>query len=364
MSHNKFKQVTSKLLQKFLSVDEIHDKKIKVPKNVLIIRQHNQFGDMLASVSLFRAIKETYPNAKITLLASEENFFAVENNPLIDRIFVFKKGDLINPFYLFKLKKILKGNYDLAIVPVTVAISVTSCILASLSDAEFKIGPKSLNFKKNEVDFLFHYRIDLNWKKCPDSYVSDFILDILRPFGIKTKNYSSIFEYDNYDIDYVNNFLQSINYNNNEILMGFHVGAGKPQNRWSLENFIRLINLLTEKRVTKIYFTGSSADNVELDFIKRYFPKSGYFIDKKISQLAALIDRSDLFITNDTGVMHVAGTTKVPQISLFGPTNPFNWAPVGVNKFFIRKSEIMNDISVEDVFYLSNYILDKNKIIN
>ena len=59
--------------------------------------------------------------------------------------------------------------------------------------------------------------------------------------------------------------------------------------------------------------------------------------------------------------MHVAGTTKTPQISLFGPTNPFNWAPCGKNKIFLRKSDLIDDIEVEDVFEICKVLLvDKN----
>ncbi len=70
---------------------------------------------------------------------------------------------------------------------------------------------------------------------------------------------------------------------------------------------------------------------------------------------------SDLFISNDTGIMHVSGTTETPQISIFGPTNPFNWAPIGPNKYFIRKSELIEDVAVDDVYQLSNMILKKVK---
>ena len=59
--------------------------------------------------------------------------------------------------------------------------------------------------------------------------------------------------------------------------------------------------------------------------------------------------------------MHVAGTTKTPQVSIFGPTNPFNWAPIGNNKFFIRKSDLIDDVSVDDVYSLCTLILPKNK---
>jgi heptosyltransferase-2 len=59
--------------------------------------------------------------------------------------------------------------------------------------------------------------------------------------------------------------------------------------------------------------------------------------------------------------MHVAGTTKTQQITLFGPTNPFNWAPIGENKLFIRKSDLIDDISVQDVLDLCESVLKKSK---
>ncbi|MCM8809969.1 MAG: ADP-heptose--LPS heptosyltransferase, partial [Candidatus Omnitrophica bacterium] len=78
-----------------------------------------------------------------------------------------------------------------------------------------------------------------------------------------------------------------------------------------------------------------------------------------IPRLAAIIEFSDLFISNDTGIMHVAGATKTPLISLFGPTDPEIWAPIGENKFYIKKDDDINSIKVEDVINLINKILMK-----
>jgi heptosyltransferase-2 len=55
--------------------------------------------------------------------------------------------------------------------------------------------------------------------------------------------------------------------------------------------------------------------------------------------------------------MHVAGTTNTPQISIFGPTNPLNWAPIGENKYYIRKSDLIDDVLLEDVYGLCKSIL-------
>lgn len=348
LSQNKIKSNLTSLLKKTLSVDALNYWKLDPPKNVLIIRQHNQFGDMLTTIPLFRTFKEIYPDCKITLIASEENYFALKKNLLVDNLFIFNKKKFLNPFYIYSLYKVLRKHYDIAIVPVTVAISTTSCLLAGLSNSKVKIGPKSLDSKYNEMNYVFHYRIDLNWKKNPDSHVSEFIFDIVRPFGISTKNFTSYIHFDKKDEYTAEEFINRINPNKKK-LIGIHTGAGKPQNRWSVYNFIELVKNIEKDFSAEFYFTGSSADKEITDIIKKEFPGKGYFINKTIPQLTALISKSDLFITNDTGVMHVAGVTQTPVISLFGPTNPFNWAPVGDKKIFIRKSELMNDISVGDV---------------
>ena len=46
--------------------------------------------------------------------------------------------------------------------------------------------------------------------------------------------------------------------------------------------------------------------------------------------------------------MHVA--TNTPQVSIFEPTNPLNWAPIGEDKHYIRKSDLINDVRLEDVY--------------
>ena len=86
-----------------------------------------------------------------------------------------------------------------------------------------------------------------------------------------------------------------------------------------------------------------------------------YSASSLLSTLDKIIMLKELFISNDTGIMHVSGTTDTPQISIFGPTNPFNWAPIGPNKYFIRKSELIEDVVVDDVYQLSNIILNKVK---
>jgi len=331
------------------------------PSRILIIRQHNQFGDLLASISLFRAVKETFPESELNVVTSPANYIALDSNKYIDRNFIFDKKKIFSLKYYKELMKFLRKRYDLAIVPATVSISFTSCLLARISDAAIRIGPSSLNGEKNKYSFLFDRQVDLDWREYPDEHVSDFILDIVRPFGIITETFTSHITFRGKENSAVKQFLFNQGYRKDKLLIGFHIGAGKPKNRWSLDKYVELMKRLNEKYPAFFFLTGSSADNEELAyFSEKSNIKSIQFLNKQIPELAALISKCHLFITNDTGVMHVAGATKCPQISIFGPTNPFNWAPLGPNKYFVRKSELIDDVTVEDILKLSEFILSMN----
>lgn len=346
------------LIKKILSVEENNSKSLGDVNKILIIRQHNQLGDLLAGVSLFRAVKEKYPDSKIILLASKENYFGAVKNKFIDELYIFDKTQMYNPFKLYKFIKFLRQGFDLTIVPVTVSISFTSNLIARIAKSKIRIGPNSLDGVMNESSFLFDKRVDIDWRKYPDSNVAEHILEIVRPFGIDTKDFSSTITFDETDLKNVKAFLGKINYNQKSKLIGLHVGAGKPPNRWSLNKYIQLISDLHKNLDCTFYLTGSDFDNDDLDYvIKNSNVKIYKFLNHPITEIAALISLSVLFISNDTGIMHVAGTTNTPLIALFGPTNPFNWAPCGKNKFFIRKSDLIDDIEVKDVLNLCYSIL-------
>ncbi|MFA6980322.1 MAG: glycosyltransferase family 9 protein [Ignavibacteriaceae bacterium] len=353
------KNILYSLIKIFWGLEENPSREIGNPKKILVVRQHNQLGDLLACVSIFRAIKEKYPSAEVSVIVSPANKNALHKNKFIDELFVFDKNNIFSINYLKNLFKFLRKNYDVAIVPVTVSISFTSNLLCRVANAKIRIGPNSLSGKEDLSAFFFDRRINLNWKKYPDANVSDFSLDILRPFGITTENFSSEISYDEKDQLGAKAFLDSFSRKDGKII-GLHVGAGKPPNRWSYENFISLINMLEADYQLVIYLTGSS-DDIELInvILSGIIPETKLFLNKEIPEVAALIAQSDLFITNDTGIMHVAGTTPTPQISIFGPTNPFNWAPIGKQKHFIRHSDLINDVSVDEVFSLCKTLLSK-----
>jgi ADP-heptose:LPS heptosyltransferase len=335
-------------------------------ERILIIRQHNQFGDMLATIPLFRALKKKFPESKLTVIASSVNYAGITSAPYIDELVVFDKTKLFDFEYLKIFHKILRSNkYDLVIVPSTVSLSFTSHLLAAIANSDFVIGAKSLDGKMNEAAYLLNQTVELNWQP-ENRHVSDFIIDVVRPIGIDEKDFSTELVIDEENQKYAEEFFAKFNHDC-ELKIGFHVGAGKPPNRWKISNFKELINKLKQIENLCFYFTGSTADEEQIvQMIKAFGNSAGYLLNKPIPDVAAVIANSDLFVTNDTGIMHVAGATDVPQISLFGPTNPLQWAPIGDNKYFIKKDDDINSISVDAVYSLAlkllyNKVIDRNK---
>jgi ADP-heptose:LPS heptosyltransferase len=84
-----------------------------------------------------------------------------------------------------------------------------------------------------------------------------------------------------------------------------------------------------------------------------------YLVEKRtIRDVASLLQSIDLLVSNDTGVMHVGAATDTPVLSLFGPTNPCQWAPLGPKNRYLRcDSGVIGDITVEAVLEAARQML-------
>ncbi len=329
------------------------------PAAILIVRQHNQLGDVIVSTPMFRALKEKYPNSDITVIVSPQNYKAVEKNPFINTMFIYDRHKLGSLSYLKSLRCILKKRYDIAVVPVCTSISFTSDFLARLSNSGIRIGALALDGFNNPYGYFFNLPVNLDWRDKPDTHATIRNLSILSSIGITTESLSPTIYSDETDDAAIKSFINTIPGNSNVPIIGLHAGAGKIQNRWDSNKFAALIDKLAFKYDARFYLScGGIGDKEIIDnILKNSKVEIRVFTLPGMSLLKSLIDQSSLFITNDTGPMHVAAASKTPVISLFGPTNPHMWAPLGEKKLFIRIEDDIESISVDDVYEASVSLL-------
>lgn len=348
---------TEFVLKLFLSIKENKSRELGKPVNILLIFQHYTSGFLLTQIPLIKALKNKYPQSKITAIVSSSESIGLLEDKLISNYFVFEKRKLFNFSYILSLKKKLKQEFDLAIVPTTLSISLTSLLLMRFSNSITRVGPESLNGINNKYKFLFDRRINLDLNKMPDSHISDFALDILRPFQIDINDFSTkifINKEDKYEAEkYLDKFRR-------KIIIGINLEADILQNQWPLIKFAKLMEMLDKKYLCSIYITNLKKENKKYEFIKNKLNfKFKHYKYNSVGELAEVISKSSLFITNADDIMYIAGATPVPQITLFGLKNPFNFSPIGKEKYFIRKSDLISDITVDDVFNKCKMILDK-----
>lgn len=122
-------------------------------------------------------------------------------------------------------------------------------------------------------------------------------------------------------------------------LIGVHASGGRQSKQWHLDRFAAVAAELARTQQGTIVLTGSAADRPLIDVVKQQLEgrrviDAGGTLD--LPALAALLERLDLFVTADTGPMHLAATMGTPVVALFGPANPVRYGPRGPRQRILR----------------------------
>lgn len=335
-------------------------------ENILVVRQHNHIGDMLCSLTLYAALKKKHPDSKITLVAAKTSYEIplFELNPFLDRVIIFDKQNFTSILKFFR--KLRERKYQLGIVPSTIKVSRTSHIINFLSGAKFSVGVNSIDGTKNTSNKLLNIKSDFAWK---NTHQLERNLDVVKQIGCNlTEEDKKLikFKFSDEEISDAKNLFENIFPDKNRKIVGIHPGAGKKENMWPTKYFVELIKKLHSQFNCNILLTAGKVDAEQIKEIKNELRgvKLNYhtLIDLPVKKLGATLSLIDLYITNDTGSMHIAGFADASMISLFGPTNPAEWAPRGENKYYIKsKTENINDITIDEVYNLSKKILEEEK---
>ena len=111
--------------------------------------------------------------------------------------------------------------------------------------------------------------------------------------------------------------------------IGINPGADRPEKRWSPENHASVADRLSELRGAKIFVFGGPGEEHLADRIEKAMkhPVTNLAGKLSLNELAYVISRLDLFVTNDSGPMHIAAAVKTPVVALFGPEDPVYTRP-------------------------------------
>ena len=332
-------------------------------ENILVVRKHNQIGDMLCSLTLYAALKKKFPDAKITLVVSPTNYKIdyKEINPYIDNVLEYKKGSIGNILYFYK--KLRKTKYQVGIVPSTIRLSNTSHLINFFSGAKLRVGINSINGKSNKAAILLNVKSDFSWE---ETHQIERNLDVVKQIGCDLSREEIKYIRINLSSDdekFANEFVKRHFPNKTKKIIAFHPGAGEIYKMWGTENFIKLIKLLNDKYKCYILVTAGVIDEdiiskiLNSDELNRIEIKT--LTNASVKQLASVLKKVNLYITSNTGVLHIAHFAGVNTLCLTVNDLVSDWMYKSETESYVAAEKI-NDITVEEVLEESSEILERS----
>jgi len=295
--------------------------KIKEPKRILIVKLW-ALGESVLTLPLIKALHAAYPDAQIDVLVRKRNYAVYKDIPFINQIHLLEKNNLFSVLKLFK-----KYDWSFDCEPY-LRISA----LLSLHCAKRRFG-----FSHTFRSWLYTDKVDFNDQQ---HEVLTF-LDLAKSAGIYyNPEKLEKLPYSDKDKEKVESVLKENGVTAEDLLVGMCISVAETSHsrKWPLERFAEVANSLAHKGA-KVFITGSKSEIEPNEKFKELSPKIINLAGLSVSELFYLCEKARLFISNDTGPMHVAAAQGTKTIGLFGPNLPVRFGPFGRDNIALRNCD-------------------------
>ena len=338
-------------------------------KRILIART-DRIGDVLLSTPVIKALRDKYPHSYIAMMVSAYARDIVEGNPYLDKVIIYDK-EVLHKSWLssFRFAQGLKKNkFDLAVIlHPTNRVHLVS-FLAGI--------PKRVGYDR-KLGFLLTDRIR-HTKQLGEKHELEYNLDLLRYLGIEPQGKNLFMPLKPESEKWVKELFRQEGIREADRLLAIHPAASCPSKIWPPERFAQTADKLAQNYGFKILVIAGPKDVKLAEALVKHLRSSVINLAGKtsITQLASLLKRCSLFISNDSGPVHIASAVGTPVISIFGRNqaglSPRRWGPVGLKDKILHKEAgcieclahncqkqfaCLKAISVEDVVAAADSIL-------
>ncbi len=283
-------------------------------KRILIFNV-NWLGDVLFSSATIRNIRRNYPDSYIACVIPSRCYPILKGNPYLDEVIIFDEKDRhkgvlekLNFVSLLKKKKfdtvfLLHQSFSRALI----------CRLAGIKE---RIGHCT---KKRA--FLLTKKITP--PKKDSLHRIDYYLNVIEKAGLRVEDRYLDFSFTPEDEEHVDNFFKKNLLKTHDFIVAINPGGNWMPKRWPPDYWARLADKLISETSAKVIITGSISDLLLAGKIKDAMKEQpliacGVF---NIKQLGALAAKVELFISSDTGPLHIANAVGAKKIiAIFGPT--------------------------------------------
>jgi lipopolysaccharide heptosyltransferase II len=316
------------------------------PKRILVIRL-DLIGDLVLSLTAVRALKRTYPDAEIDLLALPSSAKVALSDPALSQIIVYDPNVWRRPKALVQPKnwrEAMAVIRQLRVRYYDIAISVFgdwAAILAVLSGAKRRVGFG----RESYPGFMTDNISGQHWDSRDHQHEVDYCLALAHEAGatITADDRVPQLYVDEWARIEIEELLLKEGIHPDTPLIVCHVSSNNGQSkRWPIPYWATLIERLLCANVAQVVFSGAPDDLPLIESITRQMhkhtehPAINLAGKTSLTQLAALLQRADLLISGDSGPMHIAAAVGTPLIAIHGPTDPVLSGPVSPHATILR----------------------------
>jgi ADP-heptose:LPS heptosyltransferase len=263
-------------------------------RSVLVVKL-DEIGDMATATHCFKLLKDSYPDAILTILCKPFVKNLIENDPYVDEILT----DVNTWNTKFDVIVELRGTWK--------------TLFKSLMFLPKMRVSRALIRWRNRGNQL--HEVQTN---------TDTIAPILES-GFKSSN-PQLYYSDQNSLS-VNRYLSQ---NSIQKFAIFHVGARKKLRQWNHDRFAVVADYLFEKHAIPSLFIGTEDERKDIESVQNHMKSLSYNLSGKFSlaELSYLCSKASIYIGNESGPLQIASSFEIPLIALFGPGVPNVFYPI------------------------------------
>ncbi len=301
--------------------------------NRILVRGVNWVGDTVLSYPTVQQLKTLFPKSHLAVLIPSYLADLWKTFPYVDEIIPFqKKGGIGSLWEDLNLSQSLKErNFDLAVI---LPRSFRSALHIYLARIPIRIG------YRDEGRSLFLTHGIRRTKEMLRVHRVYYYQKLLEPLGkIEDPPSPQIFLREE-DRKWADQVLKDLEIPEGKPLIGMNPGATYGLAKcWYPDRFGEVGKRLSEKWQTRVLLFGKEEERPIIHEILKHMGTKGIDLSGKtgLLQLAALMERCNLLVTNDTGTMHVATAVGTPVVAIFGSTPPLTTGPWGDRHVVVKR---------------------------
>lgn len=302
--------------------------------NIIVVNPFG-IGDVLFATPLIHTIKAVFPRHRVGFMCNARSAPLLKNNPYIDEVIIYERDDFekIRAQSWWKwckaftglISTIKRGSYEAAI---DLSLAPQFGFFLMLSGVKKRIG---YNYKKR--GYLLTHSLPLTGYE--DRHIVEYYAGLLELLGLKPQYRELELFIDKNDEAFAEKFFTDNSLGSFKTVFVIAPGGGASwgqdaqRKHWPYEKYTFLIDKIVEKYKAAIIIVGSNKEDFLSARLIQNSRNNVFDITGKTSvgQLAAVINKSDIFIGNDGGPLHIAAALKKKTISFFGPVSPLVYGP-------------------------------------